>query len=114
MKAPTVWVVKEQMIRNSIGSEVIDYSPAAPYGDIRFITSNDLPMHLNSSVTSRWFGDVAVFANEYDPSRDFIIATGQPTAIFAVGHALGLLNKNPRFLVWRREENCYRVLDVHQ
>ncbi|CAB4168798.1 hypothetical protein UFOVP580_48 [uncultured Caudovirales phage] len=114
MKAPTVWVVKEQLVRNSIGSEVIDYTPAAPYGDIRFITVNDIPLHQNSGITSRWFTDVATFAVEYDTSRDFIIATGQPTAIFAVGHALGLMQKNPRFLVWRREENRYRVLDVYQ
>jgi len=38
------------------------------------------------------------------------VTTGQPTAIFAVGWALGRAGKVPRFLVWRREENRYRVL----
>lgn len=108
MNKPVVWVVKEQVSHNN----AMDYSPAMVYGDIKFITRSDIPLHPHSSVQSVWARDVFNFVEEYDESRDFIITTGQPTAIFAVGHALGLARKSPRYLVWRREDNRYRVLDI--
>jgi len=111
MKNPVVWIVKEQSVRNSTGSEAMDYSPAMAYGEIQFITQNDMPLYPRSSIQMNWDLDVSAFVRQYDPAADFIITTGQPTAIFAVGHQLGLAGKTPRYLVWRREENRYRVLD---
>ena len=111
MKRPTVWIIKEQSVRSSTGSEAMDYSPAMAYGEIEFITHQDMPLYPRSSVQMNWDLDVAVFVRQYDPLTDFIITTGSPTAIFAVGHQLGLAGKAPRYLVWRREENRYRVLD---
>jgi hypothetical protein len=108
---PKVFVIKEQVRRTEIGNEPMDYSPAMMYGDIEFITKTDMPSYPNSSVQMNWDIDVARFVEAYDPSCDLIITTGQPTAIFAVGHALGLVKKSPRFLVWRRDENQYRVLN---
>lgn len=111
MKQPVVWIVKEQSVRSSTGSEAMDYSPAMAYGDIQFITHSDIPLYPRSSAQTIWDADVASFTQKYDPTTDFIITTGQPTAIFAVGHQLGAAGKTPRYLVWRREENRYRVLD---
>ena len=108
MNKPKVYVVKEQV---NGGSNAMDYSPAMMYGDVEFITRNDIPFHPGSSIQERWTLDVIKFTEKYEPNRDFIIATGQPTAIFAVGYALGLAGKCPRYLVWRREENRYRVLE---
>jgi len=107
----TVWIVKEQSVRDAAGSNAMDYSPAMTFGELRFITRTDMPFHPGSSVQEKWREDVAEFVGKYDPGIDYVITTGQPTAIFAVGHALGLAEKSPRFLVWRREENRYRVLD---
>lgn len=108
MNKPVCWVVKEQTHGNG---NVMDLSPAMMYGDVEFVTRSDIPFHPGSSVQERWTLDVIKFTEKYEPSRDFIIATGSPTAIFAVGHALGLVGKTPRYLVWRREENRYRVLE---
>lgn len=108
MKKPTVWVIKEQAVQGN----AMDYSPAMVYGEIAFVTRSDIPLHPRSSVQLTWDLDVSKFVTEYDEKTDFIVATGQPTAIFAVGHALGLAGKSPRYLVWRREDNRYRVLDL--
>ena len=108
MKRPVCWVIKEQI---NGGSNAMDYSPAMIYGDIEFVTRSDIPLHPGSSIQERWALDVIKFTEKYDPTRDFIITTGSPTAIFAVGHALGAVGKTPRYLVWRREENRYRVLE---
>ena len=108
---PTVFIIKEQVRRTDTGNEPMDYSPAMYYGDIEFVTKTDMPSYPNSSVQMSWNLDVGRFVEKYDPTCDLIITTGQPAAIFAVGHALGLAGKSPRFLMWRREENRYRVLE---
>jgi hypothetical protein len=108
VKNPKVFVIKEQMMRNDVGSVPMDYSPAIQYGDIEFITHHDMPTYGKSHAQSAWNDDVQRFVTAYDPDHDFIITTGQPTAILAVGFALGQVNKHPRFLLWRREENRYR------
>lgn len=112
MKTPTVWVVKEQTILGPNGAKVMNLAPAMAYGEIEFITRTDMPLYPRSSVQLTWDNDVQDFVSKYDERTDFIIATGQPTAIFAVGHALGRVGKAPRYLVWKREENRYRVLDL--
>lgn len=110
MPKPTVWVVKEQMMRGDLGSVAMDYSPAMKFGDIEFITHHDLPLHPHSSVRNSWALDVLEFVNKYDPHRDYLVATGQPMAILMVGYYLGMAGKAPQFLVWRPAENLYRVV----
>lgn len=108
MSNPTVFVCKEQMVRSDVGPVPMDFTPAMEYGDIEFITTHDIPLYPKSNIQRNWEIDVAMFVKKYDDTRDFIITTGQPTAIFAIGHRLGAAGKIPRFLVWRREENRYR------
>lgn len=113
MLPPKIFIIKEQMVRNEVGSVPMDYSRAQDYGDLEFITLHDLPMYSGRSSTQEaWNEDVIRFVKMYDPARDFIITTGQPAAIFMVGWILGAMDpvKIPRFLVWRREEGRYRPL----
>jgi hypothetical protein len=106
-KNPKVWVIKEQLVRNAVGSNPMDYTPAMTYGEIEFVTRSDLPLHPRSTALEHWALEVKKFVLSYDPKIDYIVTTGQPTSIFAVGWALGQAGKTPRFLVWRREENRY-------
>jgi hypothetical protein len=112
MNKPTVWACKEQVTRNMTGVTAMDFSPAEAYGELRFITRTDLPFHADSTIRAVWEDDVNEFVKNYNPVTDYIITTGQPSAIFAMGFALGRVNKMPRFLVWRREDNAYRVLNL--
>lgn len=104
-----VWIIKEQVMRGDTGPIVMDYSAAMEFGELEFITSHDMPLYGKSSVQGVWNKDVLRFVEEYDEYADYIVTTGQPTAIFTIGWALGLTEKIPRFLVWRREEGRYRV-----
>lgn len=106
-----VWIIKEQVARGPAGPAVMDYSAACEFGDIEFVTQHDMPLYSRSSVQAAWDDSVKKFAAEYNEVHDFIVTTGQPTAIFAAGWVLGLTGKTPRFLVWRREEGRYRVVD---
>lgn len=111
MNPPTVWIIKEQMVRSETGSSVMDYTPAMRFGELRFITRHDLPSHGRSLAAVAWAEDVAEFVRQYDQNRDFIVTTGQPMAIFMVGYFLASVGKIPRFLAWKRELNAYVVVD---
>lgn len=106
-----VWVIKEQVIRGDTGPTVMDYSAAMEFGELEFITTHDMPLYGKSAVQDSWNKDVHLFVREYDQLNDYVVTTGQPTAIFSVGWALGAAHKIPRFLVWRREEGRYRVVN---
>lgn len=106
-----VWIIKEQVIRGNTGPIVMDYSAAMQFGELEFITTHDMPLYGRSSVLDMWNEDVQRFVEQYDEFEDYVVTTGQPTAIFAVGWALGVAQKTPRFLVWRREEGKYRVVN---
>lgn len=106
MPKAIVWSCKEQ--------STMDYFTAEQYGELKFITTVDMPLFLNSTRREIWDKEVAHFVAAYDENTDFIITTGQPTAIFAIGVALGKASKVPRFLVWRREDNHYRILDCRR
>lgn len=110
MSNPTVWVLKEQM-RGGDAKQVFDYTPAMKYGELRFATDFDLPLHPNSSVRAAWFTDVNVMISEFDAERDWLILTGQPLAIFVAGQMFAALGVTPRILVWRREQNAYVPFD---
>lgn len=117
-RKPIVWIVKEQVRRSQNGVETMDYTPAMKWGEPRFITSFDPPTLLTkSTVLQKWKKDVQEFINEFDPEIDFIIASGQPTAMMMVGYLLGVVSypqradPSPRFLLWRREENTYIPYD---
>lgn len=105
---PIVWVVKEQVRRDASGPALMDFSGAAAYGEVRFITRFDLPMYPASVLYTDWMAKVIEFILEYDDTKDFIVTTGQPTALFEVGRQMGIHGKKPRFLVWKREDNAYR------
>lgn len=106
-----VYIIKEQVIRGDTGPIVMDYSAAMEFGDLEFVTTHDMPLYNKSSVQEMWNQDVARFVEAYDDRTDYVVTTGQPIAIFAIGWALGAAQKTPRFLVWRREEGRYRVVN---
>lgn len=106
---PTVWVVKEQVKRDMTGSTPMDYTPAYEFGDIKFITDMDPPLHANSTVLKEWQRQVREFVSAFNFDRDYLILTGSPLAIFMVGKILGeIKSQSPiQILVWRREQGRY-------
>ncbi len=115
-RQPIVWVIKEQVRRGITGVEAMDYTPAMKYGELRFITDADIPHHPGSSVYKEWQRKVEAFCTEYDENKDFIVCTGQPVAMVQIGYMLGSheqFPKNPRYLVYRREDNAYQPLLIN-
>jgi hypothetical protein len=105
---PTVWVLKEQ-VRGGDNRSSFDYTPAYRYGDLKFVTDFDLPIHSGSSLAREWHKNVEHCIGQMDEERDFVILTGGPLAIFTFGMKLQEAGVCPRLLVWRRESNEYAV-----
>jgi hypothetical protein len=92
----------------------MDYTPAYKYGNIEFITDFDPPLVIRGSTLShRWYAQVLKAIAKFDIEQDYLIVTGAPLAIFMVGAMFSRLgvDKLPRLLVWRREQNAYVVYD---
>lgn len=107
---PIVWILKEQVRRGLTGSEAMDYTPAMRWGEIKFVTDFDVPLHPGGTVMGKWAHQVRQFVEQFDPAIDFIVPTGQPVAMVLIGYILGAtakLDGGIQFLVWRREENTY-------
>lgn len=114
MRAPKVWVVKEQVRSSDHGPRVMDYTPAMEFGELQFITDLDIPMHPASTVTAEWTKAVKKFFNEYQAQTDYIVLTGHTLSIFLIGVIFGasrISGYSPKILVWRRDQGRYIVFD---
>lgn len=108
MNKPVVWILKEQVQSTPSGPVPFDYTPAMKFGEVRFITEYDPPVHPNSSLREKFEVQVHKFLSEFVPHRDFVMVTGSPYAILLFGQMLGRHVRVPvRTLVWRRERQCY-------
>lgn len=109
MTRPTVWVLKEQVVRGTTGSKPMDYTAAYEFGDIKFITEFDPPIHPSSTLMEEWERQFRRFASEFNPDVDSVILTGSPLAIAKAGKFFGELRSAfpIRVLVWRREQGRY-------
>lgn len=105
---PTVWVLKEQM-RGGDNRASFDYTPAYKFGDLKFVTDFDIPIHSGSSLAKEWHKNVDFAIGQMQEERDFVILTGAPLAIFTFGMKLAVSGIRPKILVWRREQNEYVV-----
>jgi hypothetical protein len=111
MNRPKVWVLKEQVKQGTNGPVPIDYSPAYKFGDVQFITDFDLPARTNGTIVEQWVQKVSRCIDQMDTSRDYILLTGAPLAMFIFGLFCSMANIAPRILVWRREQGEYVVFD---
>lgn len=105
---PTVWVVKEQVMRGPTGPVPMDYTAAYEYGDVEFITETDFPTTRGpSALKLHWHERVKAVMHEMS-NDDFIVLTGGPLSIFLIGFVLGVFGElTPTLLIWNREQSKY-------
>lgn len=109
---PKVWVIKEQVRSSANGPVPLDYSAALRYGDIEFITRTDFSMIENTAVNKVVAEDIGRFIERFDNFRDYVLLTGSPLMLFALGFILNACASEVKLLVWRREEQDYRVFKI--
>ena len=109
MRRPIVWVIKEQVRREMTGVTPMDYTPAMEFGDLEFVTDLDPPIHPSSTVKPEWERQVRNMIKRFDSKNDYIVLTGSPLALFAIGKFLGAHKPDSptKILVWRRELGRY-------
>ena len=113
MGQPKVWVIKEQSRRRDVGSAVMDYTPAMEFGELRFITEFDLPLHPRSTIAAEWAKNVNKFMTDFDPSVDSIILTGHTLSIFLIGMIMSIAHPGapPKVLIWKGDQGRYILFD---
>jgi hypothetical protein len=92
-----VWVLQEN--RHN------DYAPAQEWGEVEFITKNDLTPFNKSASTINFMYDLGIFLSKYVPGVDFIIPTGNPIAMIKMGMELPV--GEHKFLKWDQRRNTY-------
>lgn len=113
MTRPTVWVVKNHVMKSTGGSRPMDYSAAEAYGDIKFITDQEVPINrkwASAECMAKIQQDFEAFCRELKPS-DFLILTGSPYLFYLLAAALAEYGHLfPNLLAWRREDSEYVAL----
>jgi hypothetical protein len=110
---PTVWVVKEQVVRGATGPTPMDYTPAYKYGDVKFITDHDFPITRGpSGLKEAWHRKVRQFLYSMNSEHDYLVLTGSPFSIFLIGFVCAMCERAPKVLIWRRESNEYVPFDM--
>mgnify|MGYP003620214010 CR=1 FL=1 len=69
-----------------------DYSPAEVFGEVRFITNDDVRSTVGCQQNERVALDVRKFLDDYRAGEDHIVIAGNPVLVFMVAHALGRRN----------------------
>lgn len=59
----------------------LNYTPAARYGEIHFVTGNEFSPIPGSPSNKRIMAAVATMAELFDPGRDYLLLSGDPIII---------------------------------
>lgn len=104
---PTCYVIEQQ---------AFDYSAAASFGVLKFIESKQLAPQSPNAPDTWNRGVVHQLRSElrdYLPGFDYVIPTGSPSRILAVGMILAEKGKKHRILKWDGRTSRYLQYDVN-
>lgn len=101
MKTPTVYVVQDNGNKN--------LTPAMGFGTIKVLANRDLPCFGDNTHALR---RVREGLKDYDPETDFIILTGDPLLILAVGGFITEAHGKVRCLKWDRQNEKYLFVEM--
>ena len=98
---PTVFVVEHMPF---------DYTPAAIYGELRFLEAERLAPH-SPNAPETWNNSVVKRLERglgpYVPGYDFVIPTGAPTRMMLVGMLLSRKGDKHKILKWDARSQRY-------
>jgi hypothetical protein len=95
----------------------INYSPAQEYGELVFITHQDLVPSLDMQydptreTNSRVMSEIMLSLSEYIPGHDYLMMTGNPVVVLAIGKHLAQWGGNVKhkILKWNNRMLKYDI-----
>ena len=102
---PTVWVTQE--------SNHVDYFDAERYGDLEFVTADEIKPMPSSIKNSRIFAEIDAALSKFKPD-DYLVLTGNPATIGYCFHkAAEATGGQPlNVLLWDRIRSAYRLITI--
>jgi len=94
----------------------INYAMAESFGDIVFVSANDVPTVSNSLRTEGLLRSMRSVMREYIPGRDYILPSGSPLNIAVVMMLAGQKGDAHNILKWESRSESYAkvALDISQ
>lgn len=102
---PRVWVTHE---KNA------NFTPAEKFGEIKFLTAQDLNNMPNSLHNEKLLERIAhKLKTEYDPDEDYFIIIGSPYVTAAVFMLLGAMGvRRVKVLRWNNQHDYYLPIEI--
>lgn len=106
MNSPVVWVTQE--------NPLLDYTDAERFGDIRFVTADELTTSKDSLRNVDIYSRVLSTLSGFDPSKDFVLSSGAPNLVALVFYVIGMLypKTDINFLAWNNRARQYRHIVI--
>lgn len=90
-----------------------DYSPAEAYGDVVFLTGDELVPIKGSLRNESLIDSLRFQLQKYDPEEDFILPSGSPYVSALVFYILGSKNVGKlRMLRWSNRDKQYTPIFI--
>ena len=98
-KQPKVFVVQE--------NPNLNYTPAERYGEVVFLTAIEFSPMKNSPRNAAVLETVEVAMKRFDPSKDYLLLSGNPIIMGYVFHLAMTKSVEVRVLWWSRDDRRY-------
>ena len=99
----TIFVVQE--------NNRISYHPAEAYGELKFLTAREYSPTKGSLINEKILEDIRKGLENFDPSSDFLLLTGNPVMIGYVMHLC--LNRKGYVKVLQWDRMSGRYIEIH-
>jgi hypothetical protein len=102
---PRIWVTQEK---------AADFSPAEQFGEVQFLTSDDLNNMPSSLHNEKVLGQIKhKLETQYMPEVDYLIIIGSPYVAAAVFMLLGTMGvRRVKLLRWSNQSGHYLPMEV--
>jgi len=90
----------------------LDYSAAEDYGDLVFLTKDDIVPVKNSLHNNSVIQQLKVGIDGLDPVNDFIVITGSPLVSAIVFMLIGRRHRQVNVLKWSNRDGIYQNVSV--
>lgn len=90
----------------------LNYAPAEEYGDIVFLTKDDLNPIKNSLHNQALIKQVESRLSSFNPDEDFIVISGSPMVAALVFMLIRGASKKVNILKWSNRDHVYQNISI--
>lgn len=85
----------------------VNYALAEPFGELVFITADDVNNLTDSMVNRRIMSKIQTILSSFDPKKDYLLISGSPYVSSLCAFVLGVYHREFTVLRWSGRESSY-------